>query len=148
MADATRLRDAVLPSRPRDAIAARVAVRSMHALDRLAPPVIDDADKTGIRAEVAGVDDVDIRASGEVVDLAPCALDELAGGEEPEEQGDAPMTETLHAIEHIGDRRPSDASEADLDVRRTRPLRKEAARSARLGVGVGIRRPACDQHQG
>ena len=124
--DAARLADAVLTPGPRRAVRARVAVRPVHAVDGLdagvarSPPRDPGRGRSSRRRRHRRP-----YADSKSSTWSSSPLDELARGEEPEEQCDPPMTEPRHAVERVGHRRPRHAGEARLR-RRVHPTTRPA----------------------
>src|SRR6516225_71203 len=99
----------ILAAGPWSAIAARVAVRPVHTLNRFLAALLDDRNEIIVRSEVARVRDLHAGTSDELVDLTSCPIDQPSGREEPEEQGDALVAEPRHPLECFRHRRPSHA---------------------------------------
>ena len=100
------------------------------------------AHEVRVGSEVAGVEHIDARTSdSNSLTSISCALDELARGEEPEEQRHPLMAEACAMRSRAsGTDGHVDAREPDVDVGRTRPLGQQARGAARLRVRIRVGR--------
>src|SRR5439155_10633476 len=139
MADAGGLPDPVAQSGPGRPVGAQVAVDGGRAAGQGLPVAAgDDGYQAGIGPEIAGVDDVDAGPGGEGGDLGPGPLDEDAGTQEPEADGQAFVPEAGEDVEGVGDGGAGHAGEGGVHEGGARPLAEEAGDLVGVAVGVGI----------